>query len=93
MAESGVQHYEQPNHKYVTRYQFRLRLPPGSTLRLYLQYDSDGEWHYGGEVTGIGSCVLPVKPRRCDHLRFRLAGVGSFKLFSIARVLEQGSDR
>lgn len=95
MAESGVQHYEQPNHKYVTRYQFRLRLPPGSTLRLYLQYDSDGEWHYGGEVTGsgIGSFVLPVKPRRCDHLRFRLAGVGSFKLFSIARVLEQGSDR
>lgn len=95
LAESGIQHYEQPDHKYVTRYQFRLRLPPGSTMQLYLQYDSDGVWHYGGEVTGsgIGSFVLPVRPRRCDHLQFRLVGKGEFKLFSLARVLEQGSER
>ncbi len=95
MAESGIQHYEQPNHKYVTRYQLRLQLPPGSSMQLYMQYDSDGEWHYSGEVTGsgTGSFVLPIRPRRCDHLRFRFAGVGDFRLFSLARMLEQGSER
>lgn len=94
-AESGVQHYDLPNHKYVTMYQLRVQLPPGSVMQLYIEYDASGEWIYSGEVTGsgIGSFVLPVRPRRCDNLRFRLVGRGEFKLFSLARVLEQGSER
>lgn len=92
-AESGVQHYELPDRKYVSRYNFRVRLPVGSVMRLFLRYDS-GEWEPAGELVGRGlsSYVIPVIPRRCDHLEFRLEGSGEFQLFSITRVIEQGSD-
>lgn len=91
---SGVQHYEYPDRKYVTRYLFRIKLPIGSRLKLYIMYDSDGVWRYSGTVNGSGlnSFVLPVRPRRCDHLQIRLDGTGDFRMFSISRILEQGSD-
>ena len=49
---------------------------------------------HAGHMDGWGArtFLLPVKPRRCDHLRFRISGTGAFKLFSIGRVLEAGSD-
>ncbi len=41
---------------------------------------------------GLRTFLLPVRPARCDHLKFRLTGKGEMKLFSLARVLEAGSD-
>ena len=36
--------------------------------------------------------VLPVVPRRCDHLRFRMKGTGEMKIYSISRIMEVGGD-
>ena len=36
--------------------------------------------------------LLPVKPRRCDHLKIRFTGTGDAKIFSVTRILEVGSD-
>ena len=36
--------------------------------------------------------TIPVLPRRCDHLRYRLSGTGDVKIYSIARTIEIGSD-
>jgi hypothetical protein len=59
-----------------------------------MQYDSDGVWHDKGTVNGdrLYTFTLPVIPRRCDHLQFRITGHGEMQLFSITRVYEQGSD-
>ena len=35
---------------------------------------------------------MPVIPRRCDHVQLKLSGKGEMRLFSIARILELGSD-
>ena len=61
----------------------------------FIQYDSDGKWEKRGVVRGMGKGVtfmLPIVPRRCDHLRFKIKGEGEFRLYSITRVLEKGSD-
>lgn len=93
-AVSGVQYYRYAGKKYVSRYNFRIKLDPGASVKLYIQYDSSGEWEERGTIHGgpLGTVTLPVVPRRCDHLQFKLVGNGEFRLFSIARVFEEGSD-
>lgn len=93
-AVSGIQTYEYYGHKYTSRYCIRMQLPAGSSISLYLQYDSDGEWHHAGTINGTGtnSFIWPVRPRRCDHLKLKLSGDGDCKIFAVYRILEQGSD-
>lgn len=94
MAVFGALGLNQENHKYVSRYNIRVKLDEGATLRLSLQYDSSGEWEEQGEVEGDGlrTYLLPVLPRRCDHLQMKLEGRGGMVLYSIGRVYEDGSD-
>ena len=51
-------------------------------------------WEFQQEVRlpVTGTAMIPVRPRRCDHLRMRLEGSGDVRIFSIARILELGSD-
>ena len=94
MAETGLLHYRSSDRKYLSRYNLSLRMEPGSSLRLWIRYDSEGEWQAAGELqyTGTGTVTLPVRPRRCDHLQLRLEGEGEMRLFALTRVLEIGSD-
>ena len=94
MAESGVIGYAYPDKKYLSRYNIRLQVENGGELRLYCQYDSDGRWEHAGTVRrrGTGTFTVPVIPRRCDHMKLRLEGKGVVRVFSIAKILELGSD-
>lgn len=93
-AESGVQGYEYAEKKYIGRYNFRVKVEPGTKLTLWIEYDSNGEWLNKGTIEGdrLATYTLPVIPRRCDHLRYKISGKGAFSLFSITRILEVGSD-
>ena len=93
-AESGLIGYEMPDRKYVSRFNIRMRLDAGASLTLEIEYDSSGEWQAQGTVAGAGTdaFVFPVIPRRCDHFRIRLSGVGGVRIYSMAKILEQGSD-
>ena len=94
MAESGMLYYQYPERKYLSRYNFRLQMEEGAEMTIYVQYDSSGLWERKGTIRfrGTGSVTVPVRPRRCDHLRIRLEGKGEFRLFSIAKILSIGSD-
>jgi hypothetical protein len=43
-------------------------------------------------MSGLGSFVVPVTPKRCDHLRFRISGNQPVKIYSITKYVQQGSD-
>ncbi len=94
MAESGLMYYQYPDKKYVSRFNLRLNMEEGAQMEIYIQYDSSGEWERKGTVklTGTGTVTVPICPRRCDHMQLRMVGKGRFKLFSIAKILELGSD-
>lgn len=91
---SGLQTYEYADSKYISRINIRAILPRGSDIDLYMEYDSSGEWlhsgHYDGN--GTGKMIFAIRPRRCDHFRFRLNGQGDIGIYSIAKNLEVGSD-
>ena len=81
-------------HKYLSRFDIRMAIKAGETAELSIMYDSSGEWMRMGEIRGrsMGSFVLPVTPRRCDHLQFRITGAGDVKIYEISRILEVGAD-
>ena len=96
MAETGLQGWDQVNQKYVTRYNIRARLPAGTMIRCSLQYDSEGRWwekmHRENYAESTRTLLMPVYPKRCDHIRMRLEGRGEIKIFSIARLMTNGGD-
>ncbi len=94
-AQTGIIGYETKDHKYVSRLNIRALVPADGDLRVYFRYDSVGDWRLAGSLSGEGyvrSTMLPVRPRRCDHFEMRLAGKGDVRVFSIAKIMEQGSD-
>ena len=94
MAESGLIGYELIDHKYVSRFNLRMKLGTDAECKLEIEYDSSGEWEDQGTIRGAGmdSFVLPVIPRRCDHFRLRLSGKGEIWIYSISKYLERGGD-
>lgn len=94
MSQSGILYYEYPDRKYISRYDIRLSAKVGSTVNVFIQYDSDGLWRPFGSYhfKGLNTITFPIRPRRCDHMELRLTGNGPVKIYSIARILEQGSD-
>ena len=66
----------------------------GAKISLWLRYDSEGDWEKSGEVElfSNGTAVIPVRPRRCDHLQLRICGEGEVRLCALTRILETGSD-
>jgi hypothetical protein len=93
-AEFGTFGYEYEMQKYLSRFNIRLQMSPGAIVHMWIQYDSDGVWHEQGELKAINttSIMIPVIPRRCDHCKVKLTGMGHARVFSIARVLEMGGD-
>lgn len=93
-AESGVIGFSYPDKKYLSRFNLRLSMEPTSMFDLYIRYDENPEWEHMGhiETDELRSFTLPIRPRRCDHLRIKLSGKGEIKLYSIAKILEIGSD-
>ncbi len=72
----------------------RLELEEGSSFTAHIMFDSSGEWEKMGEILPgkKRTCVLPIIPRRCDHYKLKLEGVGGFVVYSIARKYYQGSE-
>ncbi|MBQ2988905.1 MAG: hypothetical protein IJD59_07360 [Clostridia bacterium] len=94
-ATTGILGTDSPDKKYISRLDVRMRLDVGASVSFYAEYDSGGEYEYLFTMTGknLQSFSVPVRPRRCDHLRLRIVGRGDAKIFSICKTLEWGGDR
>ena len=93
-AVSGIMGTDSPDKKYISRLVVRLLLEVGSTVRFSAEYDSSGEFEHLFTMSGtkLQTFSIPIKPKRCDHLRLRIDGEGMAKIFSITKTIEQGSD-
>ena len=94
MAETGPLVTYSPDKKYISRLNVRMSLAIGTVVHFYIQYDSAGEWHHASTMTGtvLRPFSVPIRPRRCDHFKIRIVGVGEAKIHSITKTIEQGSD-
>lgn len=94
MAETGIIGCSTPDKKYLSRLSVRLSMEIGTRVHIYIDYDSSGSWESVCSITGhkLNAFTLPIRPRRCDHLRLKIVGNGNAKIYSISKTLEQGSD-
>ena len=95
MAETGNLYMTWPDMKYIPRMLVRMSLEIGSVVKLYAQYDLSDEWIELCTMKGtnLRSFSVPIRPRRCDHMKLRIVGTGMGKIYSITKTIEQGSDR
>lgn len=91
---SGLIGTDSPDKKYISRLDVRMKLVPGAVVSFYADYDSLGSWEHLFTMTGVDlkSFAVPIKPKRCDHMRLRIVGRGEAKIFSIYKNVEWGSD-
>lgn len=95
MAEFADFTDEDPNKKGLTKLQLRLELEEGATVKVYLQFDSDGVWQQVSGALGENtkrSYYLPIIPRRTDHYRLKLQGTGGCRIHSLVRESYSGSE-
>jgi hypothetical protein len=92
---TGTMGTDSPDKKYISRIDVRMLLEPGSRVSFYAEYDSSGEWEHLFNMDGhsLKSFSVPVRPKRCDHMRLKIIGIGFAKIYSICKSIEWGSDK
>ena len=93
-AITGYIGTDSPDKKYISRLVVRLSLEVGTRVYVYAEYDSLGTYEFVYSMTGskMTSFSIPIRTKRCDHLRLKIVGDGPAKIFSITKTIEQGSD-
>lgn len=91
---TGLIGTDSPDKKYISRLNVRLSLDVGTKVYIFAQYDSCGAWEHLFTMNGtsLKTFSIPIRPKRCDHLRLRIEGEGEAKIYSICKTIEQGSD-
>lgn len=92
-AETGDLLDELRDNKWVSRIQLRMKLEAGTEVTVKLRLDA-GEWETvcRQKAASKRTITLPIAARRCDHLRLRLEGSGPMVLYTLAKMVEQGSE-
>lgn len=82
------------NAKYLSMFKIRMYLDPDSKMKLWIKYNDSPLYEDMGERRGnqMRTFVLPVVPKRCDHLRFKITGEGDMKIYDLSRIMEVGGD-
>ena len=94
MAETGEIGITSPDMKYISRLTVRMSMDIGAEVKFYGKYDFSEDWELLCSQTGntLRSFSLPIRPKRCDHMKLRIEGVGGVKIYSITKTIEQGSE-
>jgi hypothetical protein len=96
MVQTGEIGISSPDMKYISRLTVRMSMEIGAEVRMYAQYDFSDEWEplcCLRNTDNLRSFSLPIRPKRCDHMKLRIEGEGMVKIYSITKTIEQGSDR
>ena len=80
--------------KYISRLTIRMSMDIGAEVRIYAQYDFSEDWEAVCTLTStnLRSFSIPIRPKRCDHMKLRIEGMGAAKIYSITKTIEQGSE-
>ena len=94
MAETGEIGIASPDMKYISRLTIRMAMDIGAEVRIYAQYDFNDEWEQLCVLKGynLRSFSIPIRPKRCDHMKLLFEGEGMCKIYSITKTIEQGSE-
>lgn len=93
-GETGDIGMETPDCKWYSDIQIRVMMNTGAVLRVFVQYNSDGEWIQIAELRDKpkGAYTIPIHTQKVDHLKLKIGGEGDVKIYSISKYYEPGSE-
>ena len=93
-VETSDMGLDNPFQKYISRLVLRLTMEEGAKIHIDIQYDSSGIWdELFNLISGdFKSYNIPLRVQRCDHFKLRISGVGNTMIYSMAEVIETGSE-
>ena len=94
MVQTGEIGISSPDAKYISRLTLRMSMDVGAEVSIYAQYDFSDEWESQCVLTStnLRTFSIPIRPKRCDHMKIRIEGRGKAKIYSITKTIEQGSE-
>ena len=94
MAETGNLSVTGVGMKYLSRLNLRLWLEKDAKVEIYARYEEGTPWLHLCTIFGcdLRSFTVPIRPRRADHFALRLVGQGDAKLYSMRRIVAEGSE-
>ena len=96
MIETGRLGASLPERKYITRLMLKMALVKDGVANIYIQYNSDGKWRHIKTIKPVSSMKaisVPIRPRRCDSFKIKIEGKKHAEIYSITKIIEEGSDR
>ena len=93
-VETGDIGTDNPDNKYIGNVRIRMTIPAGATVTVESMIDSTDEWRIEKRFTQQKkrSENIDILPRRCDHFRIRISGIGDVKIYSICKTIFGGSN-
>lgn len=93
-AETGDIGIQEPDCKWYSEIQIRLSMSAGTTVKVWTQHDSDGEWIEQAQLTNEpkGAYTINFHTPKVDHIKIKIGGNGEAKIYSISKYYEQGSE-
>ncbi len=82
------------DYKTVSKIELRLEAQAGAEVFVEAQYNDSGTWETLAHFTAQRKqmVLLPMIPRRFDHMKLRVSGTGDVVLYNMTKLLEQGSE-
>lgn len=83
------------NTMKLLKVSFRMRVELGAFVRVMAQYDDEQHMSVLREfhASKLGTYVLPIFIRKCDHVRLGIEGEGDVTIFSIDQIYTEGANR
>ncbi len=93
-AQSGIIGLYAPDYKIVSKIELRVSGEIGARLKIEAQYDNQNTWDCLAKhtLTNGQMIILPIIPRRYAQMKLRISGMGDVTLYSLTKLLEQGSE-
>lgn len=92
-VETGDLLTDDPDNKYIGSIRIRMTIPAGASVSIESMINSTDEWRLEKQFTQQQkrSENIEILPRRCDHVRLRISGIGDVKIYSVCKTVFGGS--
>lgn len=89
-AISGKQACGSMNRKRISRLQMMVDAPDDTLFEIFISYDGSPLWErvYTKKDHERSSEEISIAPKKCNYFRYKIKGIGAFKLLGISKTVQ-----
>lgn len=94
-ADSGAQYEGSLNRKRVSELQLMVEMDKDTLFEVFVTYDDSLTWQrvYSKKAAEKISESVSIVPKKCNHFRYKIQGMGRFKLYALSKTVRIAGKR